>query len=113
MSSPKSFSQIHTTITKKNAQRDSAEYIERLEVRTTMQAKSDMVEAARLSGLTLTAFTRLALDAAARDIIHKHEITRLSAEDHEAFFHAMQNPPAPTKRLSAKRSRYSGECRMP
>jgi len=78
----------------------------RFDVRTTVQEKADLVQAAKLNGVSTSAFVRAAVHKAAMDVISRHETTRLSAADHDAFFQAMMEPAAPTDALVAAKAAY-------
>lgn len=74
--------------------------------RTTPDVKQTIERAAELSGQDLSSFTLSAAYERAMSTIQAHEVTRLKAEDHQAFFDALENPPAPTERLRAAFARH-------
>ncbi|GGY11429.1 hypothetical protein GCM10007160_43060 [Litchfieldella qijiaojingensis] len=74
---------------------------ERFTFRTTPSIKHAVEYAAALRGQDMTAFAISALYERAMATIQAHEVTRLTSEDHQAFFEALENPPAPTEKLRA------------
>lgn len=80
---------------------------ERLEARISHEKKIFLKHAADLVGCSLTDFVvNSAYDAATR-IIKEHEQIRLSIKDRDAFIHALQNTPAPSKKLIAAVKKYN------
>lgn len=72
----------------------------RLEVRTRKSVKDAIRRAAQLSGVDDSAFIISTVYAAAKATIAAHETTVLADKaDRDAFFAALDNPPAPTDRL--------------
>jgi len=84
----------------------SAGKAERLEARITPAQKEILQHAAELEGRSLTDFVVSSAQAAARRIIHEHEILLLSAKDREVFVNALLNPPAPNDKLRRAARRY-------
>jgi len=84
---------------------------ERLEARVTADQKQRLIQAAQLSGLSLTDFIVSAADDRAREVIREHEHMTLSAADACAFVDALLTDSAPSDRLRAaadKHNRRSG-----
>ncbi len=79
---------------------------ERMNFRTKPRIKHAIQRAAALSGVDDSTFTINAAYRAAMDLIESHERTRLHAMDHDRFFGALDNPPAPTERLRAAVARH-------
>jgi len=71
----------------------------RMNFRTKERVKSAIQRAAALSGLDDSAFTINAAYQSAIATIAAHEATLLQPADHQAFFDALDNPPAATDRL--------------
>ncbi|MGA1995912.1 MAG: DUF1778 domain-containing protein [Bryobacteraceae bacterium] len=84
----------------------SAGKAERLEARITPAQKEILQHAAELEGRSLTDFVVSSAQAAARRIIHEHEILLLSAKDREVFVNALLNSPAPNDKLRRAARRY-------
>lgn len=74
---------------------------ERMSLRTTHRIKLAIERAAALSGQDMSAFALSAAYDRAMATIQAHEVTQLTSEDHQAFFAALENPPAPTEKLRA------------
>ena len=72
---------------------------ERLGFRVDKPTKALIERAARIERRKLTDFCMAALLDAARRTIAEHEALVLSDRDRAAFFDALVNPPAPSKRL--------------
>ena len=73
----------------------------RLESRTQPSVKADILRAATLNGVDISAFVVSAAYSAARSTIEAHAVTVVESEaDRAAFFNALENPPKPTKRLA-------------
>lgn len=75
--------------------------IARFNFRTTKRIKDAIERAAALRGQDMSAFALDAVYERAVSTIQAHEITHLKPEDHQAFFEALENPPAPTDKLRA------------
>ena len=72
----------------------------RLEARLPPEIKDLIAHAAAVQGVEISAFVVNATAAAARDVLSSHAVTILaSAPDREAFFAALNRPPAPSTRL--------------
>jgi uncharacterized protein (DUF1778 family) len=74
---------------------------ERFAFRTAPRIKQTIERAAALSGQDMSSFVLAAAYERALETIQAHEVTRLTAEDHRAFFDALEKPPAPTDKLRA------------
>lgn len=79
---------------------------ERMNFRTKPRIKQAIQRAAALSGVDDSVFTINAAYKSALETIAAHERTVLQAVDHEAFFAALDNPPAPTDRLREAFARH-------
>lgn len=78
----------------------------RMNFRTKPRIKETIQKAAALSGVDDSVFTMNAAYRSAMDTIAAHERTALQPVDHEAFFAALNTPPAPTERLRAAFARH-------
>jgi len=74
---------------------------ERMNFRTKPRIKQAIQRAAALSGVDDSVFTMNAAYQSALATIAAHERTALQPVDHDAFFAALDNPPAPTDKLRA------------
>ena len=72
---------------------------ERTNFRTKPRIKRTIQKAAALSGVDDSVFTMNAAYRAALATIAAHERTVLQPVDHEAFFAAIDSPPAPAEKL--------------
>lgn len=91
--------QMLTTSAPKNNPESRKRNTARFNFRTTERIKQTVEHAAALMGQDTSTF---AIDAAyqrAVETIQAREVTRLKAEDHQAFFDALEQPPAPTDKL--------------
>lgn len=79
----------------------------RMHFRTKARIKSTIQQAAALSGVDDTAFTINAAYQLALATIAAHQRTQLHAVDHEAFFEALDNAPAPTQKLQDAFARHA------
>lgn len=80
---------------------------ERMNFRTKPHLKQAIQQAAALSGVDDSFFTMNAAYRLAMETIATHERTSLQPIDHQAFFAALDTPPAPTDRLQAAFARHS------
>ena len=71
----------------------------RMNFRTKKRIKKAIQRAAALSGVDDSAFTINAAYQSAMSTIAAHELTTLMPADYQAFFEALDNPPAPTNKL--------------
>jgi uncharacterized protein (DUF1778 family) len=71
----------------------------RMNFRTKARIKKAIQRAAALSGVDDSTFTMSAAYQSAIATIAAHERTILTPVDYEAFFSALDNPPAPTSKL--------------
>ena len=73
--------------------------LERVRVRVTPEVLSLMRHAADLQGRSVSDFVASAAEKAAREVIERTEVIRLSPEDSHLFAEALLSPPAPTPAL--------------
>ena len=78
----------------------------RMNFRTKPRIKTTIQQAAALSGVDDSVFTMSAAYQAALETIKAHERTDLAGVDHQAFFAALDTPPAPTDALRAAFRRH-------
>lgn len=83
----------------------------RMQFRTKPRVKEAIQRAAALAGVDDSAFMISAAYSSALATIAAHEETRLRAEDHQAFFAALDHPPEPTEALKAAVDRYKSRTR--
>ncbi|MDB5575734.1 MAG: hypothetical protein JWR80_910 [Bradyrhizobium sp.] len=79
---------------------------ERMNFRTKPRIKQMIQRAAALSGVDDSVFTMNAAYQSAMQTIAAHERTTLQPVDHDAFFAALDNPPAPTDKLRKAFARH-------
>ena len=81
--------------------------VARIHCRVDVELKDKVELAARLSGQSLTSFTEMALAEKAQEVLDKEESIRLSQAAFQAFYEAIQAPPAkPSKKLLDALTRY-------
>jgi len=80
---------------------------ERIEARITRAQKQMLQRAAEIDGRTLTDFILNSAQAAARQIIHQHELLLLRDKDREIFINALLKPPAPNAKLRRAARRHN------
>jgi len=90
---------------KRRGQRNTA----RFNFRAPEGIKEVVERAAALSGQDMSAFAIDAMYQRALATIRAHEVTLLKAEDHQAFFEALENPPEPTERLRGAFARHKAQ----
>lgn len=74
--------------------------VARIHCRVDAELKNKVESAARISGQSLTSFTEMALAEKAQEVLDKEESIRLSQAAFQAFYEAIQAPPAkPSKKL--------------
>ena len=78
----------------------------RMNFRTKPRIKETIQKAAALTGVDDSVFTMNAAYQSALKTIEAHEHTLLASLDHEAFFAALDNPPAPSAKLQAAFERF-------
>lgn len=76
-----------------------SETSERFDIRLPANAKQLLIQAAEISGNTLTGLVLNAALDRARDILQTHQHFRLNAEDWQRFLDALDQPPAPNEAL--------------
>jgi uncharacterized protein (DUF1778 family) len=79
---------------------------ERLEARITAEQKALFERAASLSERTLTDFVVSSVQAAAEEVIRRHDTIVLSPRDSVRFVEALLNPPQPNDALRAAARRH-------
>jgi uncharacterized protein (DUF1778 family) len=79
---------------------------ERMSFRATRRVKQAIQRAAALSGMDDSVFTMNAAYQFALEMIAAHERTILQPVDHEAFFAALDNTPAPNDKLREAFARH-------
>jgi len=77
-----------------------SETLERVDIRLPADAKRLLVQAAEISGNTLTALVLNAALDKAHDILQTHQHFVLSAEEWRDFITTLDHPPEPTEALS-------------
>jgi uncharacterized protein (DUF1778 family) len=78
----------------------------RLEARISIQLKTQLQQAAALSGRTLSEFVVASAQEAASRILQEHEAIRLNRAEQIAFVTALLDPPAPNARLRQAAAAY-------
>ena len=81
----------------------------RLEARVNPEVKALWQQAAKLEGRTLTDFVIASVQKAAINVIHQHQVLKLTQEDSEAFAAALLEPTTPNKALKTAVSNYMQE----
>ncbi len=76
-----------------------SETIERFDIRLPANAKQILMQAAEISGNTLTGLVLNAALDKARDILQSHRHFILNAEEWRQFTDALDNPPEPNEAL--------------
>ncbi len=79
---------------------------ERLEARVTREQKRLIEHAAELEGRSLTDFIVTSAQSVAKQVIHDHEMLKLTAKDREMFVQALLNPPKQSEKLRQAVRRY-------
>ena len=72
---------------------------DRIEFRSSENERKQFEEAACLSGMNLSEFLRRTALEKSYEIIRKNNSIILSNEDRDAFLNALENAPAPNKKL--------------
>jgi uncharacterized protein (DUF1778 family) len=80
---------------------------ERLEARVTSEQKAAMRRAAALQGRSLTDFMVSALQDAAYEAIHRHEVLDLSTRDSVQFVEALLGSALPNEHLVSAAQRHT------
>lgn len=81
--------------------------VSRLEARIPTQIYEMMQRAARLRGLSLTAYLIATAGEDARRTVEEAEVIRLSRDDQIRFAEALINPPLPNERLIRAAKRHA------
>jgi len=79
---------------------------ERITARTSVEIREKLIEAAAFSGTSLNQFLVQAAIEKAQDIIERERLIKLSDEDTQVFFDALENPPEPNDKLKNAVERY-------
>lgn len=95
------------TTRKSKLPKSKTEGVSRLEARIPTNVYRDAERAAKLRGLTLTAFITTTISEAAHRAIEETSIIRLARADQIAFAQALTNPPEPNARLLAAKRRHA------
>ena len=78
----------------------------RLEARIAETDKLLIEEAAKIEGRSMSDFVVRTAQAAARDVIDKHNHINLSARDSARFVEVLLNPPKPNKHLQKAAAKH-------
>lgn len=78
----------------------------RFEARISVEQKTELQQAAALSGRTLSEFVIASAHEKARSVIREHETIRLGRAEQVAFVTALLNPPRPNARLRKAAASY-------
>lgn len=78
----------------------------RLEARISTQQKEIIIEAARITGRSLTDFIVSTVVEAAQETIRQQQIFQLSEKDRLFFVETILNPPLPTEKLKTSAQKY-------
>lgn len=95
------------TTRKSKLPKSKTEGVSRLEARIPTNVYRDAERAAKLRGLTLTAFVTTTISEAAHRAIEETSIIRLARADQIAFAQALTDPPEPNARLLAAKRRHA------
>ena len=79
---------------------------QRVSARIPIPAYQTLIRAAEISGATLNEFLVQAAIEKAQTIIEKDQTITLSIKSAEVFFHAIENPPKPRKKLKEAMKEY-------
>ena len=85
----------------------------RVTARVSESVREFIEEAAALRGTTVNQFLVQAAYEKAQQVIEEERLVRFSVRDAKAFFHALENPPAPNdalKRAARRRSEFLGRA---
>ena len=77
-----------------------------LEAQLTQEQKELLLEAAQMSGFSLTEFVVASALEAAKRMIQEQAVLKLSKQDREVFVNALLNPPEPGEKLRDSAKRY-------
>lgn len=78
----------------------------RLDIRTTDEAKATLEQAARFLGTTISAFILESAMEKAMNVLQQAHTIVLTQEGHQRFMDALDNPPAPNKKLKTLFDKY-------
>lgn len=79
---------------------------DRITARVPAHIKDKLIEAADIEGATLNQFLVQAALERALATIERERVLKLSYDDAQAFFEAVENPPEPNHRVSDAVARY-------
>ncbi len=79
----------------------------RLEARIPAQIYDTMQRAAKLQGLSLTAYLIASVGEDAKRVVAEAEMLRLSRDDQVRFAEALIDPPPPNERLTCAATRHA------
>lgn len=77
-----------------------------MEARLTQAQKELLLEAVRITGLTLTDFVISSVTDVAKSIVQEREVMHLNPQDSAFFAEALLNQPEPSEKLRASVLRY-------
>ena len=80
---------------------------ERIDCRVNSESKQLFARAAKIAGLSVTAFMVEAARERATRVITEHERLVLNDQARDVFMDALSNPPAPNARLRAAADKYA------
>jgi uncharacterized protein (DUF1778 family) len=92
--------QVNTSVTTEKSRGS------RFEARISVEQKTEIQQAAALSGRTLSEFVIASAHEKARSVIREHETICLSRAEQVAFVTALLNPPRPNARLQKAAASY-------
>lgn len=83
---------------------------ERIIAKVSVATREKLIEAAAFSGTTLNRFLVQAAVEKASEVLERERGVRLSHNDADVFFNALENPPGPNRKLrdAVKRYKQSG-----
>jgi uncharacterized protein (DUF1778 family) len=84
---------------------------DRAQFRPTAEQKAMLVRAAALTGQTISAFMCTAVEEKAQQVIADHDRIVVGERSRQAFFSALEHPPAPNDRLLELAERYAREVK--
>lgn len=81
---------------------------DRIELRASQKERERLSEAAMLTGMTLSAFLRLAALEKSDEILRERNTLTLSEKDRDMFLEALENASKPNQRLQKAFKTYRG-----
>ncbi len=82
---------------------------ERLEARLTLEQRALIEHAAAVEGRSISEFVVGAAQAAARDVIEKHEIIRLTQSQSRSLVESLLAPPSPNRALRRAKAAHDSD----